>query len=472
MEKDSRNKSKQIIYINEVYNYIYEIVQTIKYEYDARTVRCLDHIEKQLFNSSSKLIDFLLNIDEKVFAQIPAVGKKTITQVKDISSRLNQFYINYVINHPISSRTNKITSEDKHSKNRHSVYDDEIIDYTYNQLEVLKTTCSNHIATLLQQIENNIGDNKGAYIRYIIGLKSGDISNIYNIDKWIVAEFEVLVYQLKEIIFNNYPDSDFSRSFDLDKIDYKGINNNQQDIKYISYIYNIADNYSDIIYNDIVEFIKKLDESSLDIYMCLSSPYYINFFKRHIKEKYASEINNFRHLAITKFEETFPKHNIDIYTKIACYTVYNDKVIDIYKAIGHFPLFTALDIFINSLQQEEKFIINQHLKIYIKNRYLNSGQIAIKLSCSTAHIRHKSLKIIKHIQNAVASWSTHIDVLSYNEDISKIVSQVYNDEGALFTADFIKCIIALINEDVALYNDYIHCIRNVRKKHNLTSELY
>ena len=130
-----------------------------------------------------------------------------------------------------------------------------------------------------------------------------------------------------------------------------------------------------------------------------------------------------------------------------------------YEKVGHFPLYSAIGLFINNLDERHRLITQTQLFIYEYDQYIDRSQVAAQLRLTPERIRQLRVKCLERIKNHIIKFKHQVADLSsyYNlDDLSNVNAR----EEVSFSASFCYWVLSLINPDYSVIGDAQTCFYN------------
>lgn len=130
------------------------------------------------------------------------------------------------------------------------------------------------------------------------------------------------------------------------------------------------------------------------------------------------------------------------------------------NTLGHFPLFAAINAYIDGLQGEERAIISGLFDIYEEQAPRDRSEVAAELGLSTERVRQKRNKLLETLSAYFATYRTlgFVDKCPYNYQMRRINEDINAEEGTYFNLNFINWVLASVFEEITLLGDVVKTI--------------
>lgn len=130
------------------------------------------------------------------------------------------------------------------------------------------------------------------------------------------------------------------------------------------------------------------------------------------------------------------------------------------NTLGHFPLFAAINAYIEGLQGEERAIISGLFDIYEEQAPRDRSEVAAELGLSTERVRQKRNKLLETLSAYFATYRTlgFVDKCPYNYQMRRINEDINAEEGTYFNLNFINWVLASVFEEITLLGDVVKTI--------------
>lgn len=130
------------------------------------------------------------------------------------------------------------------------------------------------------------------------------------------------------------------------------------------------------------------------------------------------------------------------------------------NTLGHFPLFAAINAYIDGLQGEERAIISGLFDIYEEQAPRDRSEVAAELGLSTERVRQKRNKLLETLSAYFATYRTlgFVDKCPYNYQMRRINEDINAEEGTHFNLNFINWVLASVFEEITLLGDVVKTI--------------
>lgn len=343
----------------------------------------------------------------------------------------------------------------------------------YSIYQELKYKYDTRTINCLNIIEHTIcNSNQEEFIQYILEIDNDTILKIRNAGRKTTLQIKDLSLKLREYANKNSKETER----DAREIECK-VNdsisksksfpqNTEWSNAILSIISSFIATYSIRSQNAIKSFIASCNDNVYQIYEILISPQFNPCNFRNVGKKSIPEIEDFRNRVISVYLEYSSDECIANLNRVNKVLLFKDLGISdpesitlIENEIGHFPLLTATNQYIDNLPDRERKIVKEYLLISRGAIDRDLDYMATELSLSRERIRQLAKKAIQDIENTVGAWKELLADYHYPIFEKNAWLTICEKENVTFTQNFVKWVISLVYEDVHLIGEPISAFK-------------
>ena len=137
------------------------------------------------------------------------------------------------------------------------------------------------------------------------------------------------------------------------------------------------------------------------------------------------------------------------------------------NSLGHFPLFAAINAYLENLEGEDRVIVDGCILIHEDQPLRDRDEIAAEVGLSAERVRQKRNRLIESLAAYFATYRTFgfIDKCPYNFQMNRVNEEINATEGTDFSLHFVNWVLASTFEDIAIFGDVMRTLTGYYDKH-------
>ena len=227
--------------------------------------------------------------------------------------------------------------------------------------------------------------------------------------------------------------------------------------------------------NSFIIFLEDNHNSLTELYAAITNPKFAPVKMKNVGRNTAGELMDLLN-GIKEYLESFADEQSveDAVIKFSTKTLddlqipaeVQDSIQELESTLGHFPLFAAINAYIEGLQGEERAIISGLFDIYEDQAPRDRSDVAAELGLSTERVRQKRNKLLETLSAYFATYRTlgFLDKCPYNYQMRRINEDINAEEGTHFNLNFINWGLASVFEEITLLGDIVKTITSYYDK--------
>lgn len=228
--------------------------------------------------------------------------------------------------------------------------------------------------------------------------------------------------------------------------------------------------------NGIIIFLEENHNSLSEMYATFTNPKFNPVKMRNVGRSTSAEVMGMLN-GIKDYLESFTDEQAvtDDVTKFFTKT-YNDLKIpadaqdsirDLENSLGYFPLFAAINAYLESLEGEERAIVDGCILIHEGQPLQDRDEIAAAVGLSPERVRQKRNKLMESLAAYFATYRTFgfVDKCPYNYQMNRVNEEINATEGTDFSLPFVNWVLASTFEEIAIFGDVMRTLTGYYDKH-------
>lgn len=140
---------------------------------------------------------------------------------------------------------------------------------------------------------------------------------------------------------------------------------------------------------------------------------------------------------------------------------------DLENSLGHFPLFAAINAYLDSLEGEERAIVDGCILIHEEQPLQDRDEIAAAIGLSPERVRQKRNKLIESLAAYFSTYRTFgfVDKCPYTYQMNRVNEEINATEGTDFSLPFVNWVLASTFEEIAIFGDVMRTLTGYYDKH-------
>lgn len=228
--------------------------------------------------------------------------------------------------------------------------------------------------------------------------------------------------------------------------------------------------------NGLTNFFEENHNSLTEAYAVFANPKFKPTVIKNIGRTSASEIKAMLD-RIRDYLESFPDEQAVVNGVASFYArTYDDLHIpveaqdgirNLESSLGHFPLFAAINAYLEGLEGEERTIIDGCILIHEGQSLQDRDEIATLLNLSSERVRQKRRVLIETLSAYFASYRTlgFVDKCPYHYQMQRVNVDINASEGTDFNLHFVNWVLASVFDEVAIFGDVTKTLTGYYDKH-------
>ncbi len=216
--------------------------------------------------------------------------------------------------------------------------------------------------------------------------------------------------------------------------------------------------------NGFIIFLEENHNSLTEMYAAVKNPKFNPIKMKNVGRTTADEIMGLLK-GITEFLESFPDEQSvqDAVTKFYTSTLDDlsvpsdaqDGIHELEESLGYFPLFAAINAYIEGLQGEDRAIIDGQFLIHEGQTLQEREEVANAIGLSPERVRQKRNKLVDALAEYFASYRKHgfVEKCPYNYLMRRINEDINATEGTDFNLNFVNWVLGATFDEITLIGD-------------------
>ena len=145
-----------------------------------------------------------------------------------------------------------------------------------------------------------------------------------------------------------------------------------------------------------------------------------------------------------------------------------ERIFELQNTLGYFPLFAAIDAYLENLSGENKAIVEGCIRVHKEQTIRDRKEVAVEIGITSERVRQKRNQLFETISSDFSSFKTYGFVKDnpYTYQMTHIEDVINSTEGTDYTLNFINWVLASVFDDITLVGDVIKTLANYYEKDN------
>lgn len=230
--------------------------------------------------------------------------------------------------------------------------------------------------------------------------------------------------------------------------------------------------------NGFILFLEENHNSLAELYSAIADPHFNPFKMKNIGRNTADEIRTLLN-GIKEYLESFADEQSveDAVTRFYTKTLDDlyipveaqEKIRNLESALGYFPLFAAINAYLESQKDVNRVILDNLMIIHDGQSIQEKSEVSALLGLTYERVRQKRNKLIDSLTTYFATYRTlgFVDKCQYRYQMHRVHEDINASEGTDFSLPFVNWVLASVFPEITFFGDLLKTLTGYYEKNHI-----